>query len=136
MIELIVESSKSRSGLHAERKIALIYSGGRLYEPSGATRPVKPRYARGSASAISVSLRPGEYAVQLRLVRGPRGKVKGYIKIIDSSGKEAYVAVIRKRKMRPSKGDVALHHVAELVVERVTLSKYLRKYKLGDTKSS
>lgn len=135
-MELIVESSKSRSGIHAERKIAFIYSHGKLLEPSGPTRPVRPVYAKGSASAISVSLKPGEYAIQLRLVRNARGSVKGRLRIFDSSGREVYSATIRKRKMRPASGDVALHSIAELVVERVTLSKYLRKYKLESTKSS
>lgn len=128
-VRLVVEASKSRSGLHAERKLAFIVRGGELVEVRGG-EPVKPVYSRGEARVARVNLRPGELAVQVRLVRNPRGRVKGYIAVFDYRGVEVYRVVVRKRKVRPSRGDTQYHWVVERVVEKLGLSRYLRKYKL------
>jgi len=128
-VRLVVEASKSRSGLHAERKLAFVVRGGELVEVKGG-EPVKPVYSRGEARVARVNLRPGELAVQVRLVRNPRGRVRGYIAVFDHGGVEVYRVVVRKRKVRPSRGDTQYHWVIERVVEKLGLSRYLRKYKL------
>ncbi|MFN4045952.1 MAG: hypothetical protein ACK4H7_01250 [Acidilobaceae archaeon] len=130
-VRLTIEASKSRSGLHAERKLAFIVRGGaRLEEVRGEGVKVKPVYSRGDARSIEVSLSPGDYAVYVRLVRGFRGRVKGYIVVLDSSGSMVYRAVLRKRKVRPSMGDRRYHSMVEKVVEALKLHSYLRSYKL------
>ncbi len=128
---MTIEASKSRSGLHAERKLAFIVRGGvKLEEVKGEGVKVKPVYSRGDARSIEVSLSPGDYAAHVRLVRGPRGRVKGYITILDSSGNIVYKSVLRKRKVRPSTGDKNYHFIVEKVVEALGLQRYLKSYKL------
>lgn len=129
VVKLVVESSRSRSGVHVERKYAFIVRGNEVIEVRGGT-PVKPVYSRGEARVVEVNLKPGEFAVQVRLVRGLKGRVKGYMAVYDGSGVEVYRVVVRKLKIRPSKGDRRYHWVVERVVERMGLNKYLRRYKL------
>lgn len=130
-VRLTIEASKSRSGLHAERRLAFIVRGGvELEEVKGEGVKVDPVYSRGDARSIEVNLSPGDYAVQVRLVRGLRGRVKGYIIVLDSSGNVVYKSVLRKRKVRPSTGDKSYHFIVEKVVEALKLHKYLRSYKL------
>ncbi|MCX8195586.1 MAG: hypothetical protein N3F67_00655 [Acidilobaceae archaeon] len=129
-VRLLVEASRSRSGLHAERKIALIVSSdGKVREASGETRPVKPLYAVGEAREVEAEVGEGELAVQVRLVRGPRGRVRGYVAVIDREGRELYRTVLRKRKVRPSRGDERYHRAVELALEYLSIAKYLRSYK-------
>ncbi|MDM7275403.1 MAG: hypothetical protein P3X22_004695 [Thermoprotei archaeon] len=130
-VRLTIEASKSRSGLHAERRLAFIVRGGvELEEVKGEGVKVDPVYSRGDARSIEVNLSPGDYAVQVRLARGLRGRVKGYIIVLDSSGNVVYKSVLRKRKVRPSTGDKSYHFIVEKVVEALKLHKYLRSYKL------
>ncbi len=133
-VKLLVEASKSRSGIHVERKLAFIVRGGELIELRGGGEPFKPTYSRGEARLYRVNLKPGELAVQVRLVRGLKGRVTGYIAVYDSSGVEVYRAVVRKLKVRPSRGDRGYHWVVERVVEKLSLSRYLKKYKLGESR--
>ena len=134
-VKLVVEASRSRRGLHVERRLAFIVSRGELIEVRGGGEPVKPTYSRGEARLYRVNLKPGELAVQVRLVRGLKGRVKGYIAVYDSSGAEVYRAVVRKLKVRPSRGDRGYHWVVERVVEKLGLAKYLKKYKLGEARA-
>lgn len=130
-VRLTIEASKSRSGLHVERKLAFVARGGaELEEVKGEGVKVKPVYSRGDARSIEVNLSPGDYAVHVRLVRGLRGRVKGHIAVLDSSGNVVYKGVLRKRKFRPSAGDKKYHFIAEKVIEALKLHKYLRSYKL------
>lgn len=128
-VKLVVEASKSRSGVHVERKLAFIVRGGELFEVGGVGEPVKPVYCRGEARLYRVRLNPGELAVQVRFVRGLRGRVKGFISVFDSSG-EVYRVVVRRRKVRVSRGDRGFHWVVERVIERLGLQRYLRKYRV------
>ncbi|MEM0497264.1 MAG: hypothetical protein QXR22_03595 [Acidilobaceae archaeon] len=130
-IKLVIEASKSRSGLHAERKIAFIVGEkGEIVEARGSGEPVKPVYSIGEAKMITVNITPKQLAVQVRLVKGLRDRVKGYIAIYDYMGREVYRVVIRKRKLKPSRGDRRYHKIIESIVEKITLAKYLRKYKI------
>jgi len=131
-VKLVVEASRSRSGVHVERKLAFIVSRGELIEVRGGGELVKPTYSRGEARLYKVNLNPGELAVQIRFVRGLKGRVRGYMVVYDSRGVEVYRVVVRKRKIRPSRGDRSYHWVVERVVERLGLNKYLRKYKLEE----
>jgi hypothetical protein len=103
-----------------------------LIEVRGGGEPIKTTYSRGEAWLYNVNLKPGELAVQVRLVRGLRGRVRGYIAVYDSSGVEVYRVVIRKLKIRPSRGDIGYHWVVERVVEKLGLHKYLKRYKFEE----
>jgi len=132
VVKLVIEASRSQSGVHVERKLAFIVSGGGLIEVRGGGEPIKTTYSRGEAWLYNVNLKPGELAVQVRLVRGLRGRVRGYIAVYDSSGVEVYRVVIRKLKIRPSRGDRGYHWVVERVVEKLGLHKYLKRYKFEE----
>ncbi|MEM1873555.1 MAG: hypothetical protein QXF57_03080 [Acidilobaceae archaeon] len=88
--KLLIESSRSRRGKHAERKIAFIVSKDhvRVLDESYCSqgRPMKPTYSKGRACELEVEVAPGSYAVQLRLVRNLWGRVKGCISVYDASG--------------------------------------------------
>jgi len=117
------EKSKSRSGKHAVRYIALIVdSKGSIRVPKPSRRePTKPTYSKGSAETLYVNLSEGEYAVQVRLVKNLKGHVKGWIEVYDSNGRLVYRAVYRKLKLRYSKGDVAYAWIVERVIEHLRL---------------
>ncbi|MEM0340148.1 MAG: hypothetical protein QXN05_04525 [Acidilobaceae archaeon] len=134
-VKLIVESSRSRTGKHIEKKMAFVVSKDsvKAFDESFCieTELVKPVYSKGRACVISVEVSPESYAVQLRLVRNLYGRVKGYINVYDERGTLLYKAVIRKLKVRPSLGDYRYHWVVERVIEYLKLNKVLKRYKLS-----
>ncbi|MEN2999833.1 MAG: hypothetical protein ABDH61_04585 [Acidilobaceae archaeon] len=131
LVRLVQEASQSRSGLHVERKLALVLGrDGKLREAAGEVRSVRPVYAKGEAKEILVDLKEGELGVQVRLVRGLRGRVRGYIAVIDSEGRELYRASLKRRKLRRGRGRAEYHRVVEQAVEQLGIARHLRKYKL------
>ncbi|MCS7107144.1 MAG: hypothetical protein NZ902_03460 [Acidilobaceae archaeon] len=130
-VRLVQEASQSRSGKHVERKLALVLGrDGKLREAGGQVRGLKPLYAKGEAKEILVDLKEGELGVQVRLVRGLKGRVKGFIALYDREGREVYRASLRRRKLRPGRGSTEYHSLVEQVVESLGIAKHLRKYKL------
>ena len=123
VVQLRVEKSKSRTGKHAVRDLALIVSSdGSVREARPRARyPVKPVYSRGEAYLLHVNVGPGEYAVQVHLVRNLRGHVKGYIEVYGEDGSLLYRAVYRKLKLRYSKGDDRYAWVVEAVAKHLNL---------------
>lgn len=130
VVRLVEELSRSSTGRHVERKLAFIVKDERVLKPAGIGEPVKPVYSRGSAKAFSINLREGEYGVQVRLVRNPRGRVKGYLEVYGADGEVIYKAVIVRKKMRYSKGDRSYSWVASITARKIGLDKYLRKITL------
>ncbi|MEB3779472.1 MAG: hypothetical protein GSR85_04495 [Desulfurococcales archaeon] len=132
-LELIVEASKSRSGLHAERKLALIVDAGgrvrRVDERVGA--PSDRVYSRGYSRRIKVELKPGEFGVQVRLVKNSRGHVKGAITVYSHKGDIILEAVMRRRKIRLSRGDPSYSWIVERVIEYLGLGDFIRRYNWG-----
>ena len=118
-----MEKSKSRTGKHAVRDIALVVkSDGTVVEAKPKTQyPVKPVYSRGEAYLVHVEVGENEYAVQVHLVRNLRGHVKGYIEVYNKDGTLLYRAVYRKLKLRYSKGDDQYAWVAETVANYLKL---------------
>jgi hypothetical protein len=120
-VELVVERSKSRRGIHAiVRKVFLVSRDGRVVEVTGPrVGPAEKTYSRGEAYRVRVKPREDELVVYVVLVRGLRGRVKGYFEVYDRSGRMVYRAVYRKLKVRYSKGDPNYAWAVERVVEKL-----------------
>jgi hypothetical protein len=123
VVQLRVEKSKSRTGKHAVRDIALlVYQDGRVEEVKVKSKyPVKPVYSRGEAYLVHVEAKPGVYPVQVHLVRNLWGHVKGYIEVYGPDGVAIYRAVYRKLKLRYSRGDDRFAWIVELVAKHLNL---------------
>lgn len=124
VIRLYDELSKSRSGKHAFRQLALIVrsdgSVERIEKPA-IRRSIKPLYARGSAYEIYVEIPEGSYAVQLKMVKNLRNKVKGVIEVYDRDGRLLLRAVYRDEKVRRSRGDSSLEWVVRRVLDYLNI---------------
>ncbi|MEB3860541.1 MAG: hypothetical protein LRS43_04955 [Desulfurococcales archaeon] len=127
-VRLVEESTKSRRGLHVERKIALVIdTSGSVKRPPTVVGEAPKTYSLGEARYLEADLGEGEYAVQVRLVRGLGGHVKGHIIVIDGSGRQVFKAVYRKGKLRRSFGDLRYARIVETAVYSIGLHKYVRR---------
>jgi len=125
---LLFENTRSRSGLHAARRIAVRVSSGGVEVVDPPVAGGRGTYASGRAGWADVSLAPGEYLVYLALVRDPRGRVSGRITVYDHQGVPVLEAVLRRRKVRRSRGDPGLSWVVEAALNSIGLSRYVRRY--------
>ncbi|MCE4612603.1 MAG: hypothetical protein F7C07_02075 [Desulfurococcales archaeon] len=127
-IRLIEESSRSKRGLHIERKIALIVNrDGTTRKPSKSPGKAPTMYKIGEARYVEEELSEGEYAVQIRLVRGLWNNVQGYIIVYDWKGVPVFKAVYRKGKLRRSFGDLRYAKIVETAVYSIGLDKYVKR---------
>jgi hypothetical protein len=127
-VRLVEESTKSRRGLHVDRKIALIVGAyGSVRRPSRVSGEAPKTYSVGESRYLEEELGEGEHAVQIRLVRNPRGEVKGYILVLDSGGNPAFKAVYRRGKLRRSFGDLRYARIVETVAYTIGLHKYVKR---------
>ena len=126
-VELFFESTKSRSGLHAARRLAVRIVGGKVEVVDPAVSGARGTYSRGRAGYARVDPQGG-YFVYVELVRDPRGRVKGRFTVYDSSGEPRLVAVLRNRKIRRSQGDPRLGWVVEAAVAALGLSGYVKRF--------
>ena len=127
-IRLVEESSRSKRGVHVERKVALVVSregGVRKFSRVAGAAPTT--YKVGEARYVEEDLKEGEYAVQVRLVRGLKGRVNGHITVYDSKGAPVFKAVYRKGKLRRSFGDLRYAKIVETVVYTIGLDKYVKR---------
>ena len=120
-MELVVEKSKSRRGIHAIiRKVFVVDRRGSVREVTGPrVGPAEKTYSRGEAYRVRVSAGPDELIVYVVLVRGLRGRVKGYFEVYSPDGRLLYRAVYRKLKVRYSKGDPEYSWAVKLVAEKL-----------------
>ncbi|MCE4602201.1 MAG: hypothetical protein F7C08_00050 [Desulfurococcales archaeon] len=124
-----VEATKSRSGVHAERRLVIVFRGnGRVERILTGEDRVRGTYSRGSSWTAHIDLEPGDVAVYVRLVRGLRGRIGGYIEVYDHEGNMVFRAVIRRRKTRASKGDPRYSSYVEKAIEMIGLGDFIRKY--------
>ncbi|ALL01165.1 hypothetical protein Pyrde_1117 [Pyrodictium delaneyi] len=123
MLNVRIEMSKSRSGKHAVRSLALLVSEkGDIVEPRPRmTQREKPLYSRGSAYIASISVPKGWYLVYVYLVKNLRGHVKGYIEVYSPDAQLLYRAVYRKLKLRYSAGDPRYAWIVQKVVDYLKL---------------
>jgi len=129
-VMLIEELSKSKSGKHAVRRIALIVSrDGEVKPAKGVEEYIKPVYVKGKAKKIIVNLSDNEYAVQVHLVRNIYGKVKGFIEVYDNNGSLLFRAVYRKLKLRRSMGEIKYAWIVKVVADKIKLP--VKRYNLG-----
>ena len=81
----------------------------------------RPLYSVGFARKVRVRLGRGEYLAVLKLVRNPRGVVKGYVEVYDASGVVVFRAAYRKLKLRRSFGDPKYAWVVESLVRHLKM---------------
>ncbi len=130
-IQLPVELTRSRSGLHARRSIIVVLGGARQDVISRPTRPGKGTYSRGEAGVASVSLGRGELAVLVTLTMGPRRRVKGFLAVYDDSGAERLRVKYERLKVRLSRGSPELSWAVDRAVEVLGLGPYVRRKNYG-----
>ncbi len=133
-MRLIIEASKSRTGKHASRKLAVVYYKNRkevVTKPTGTgSRQEQGQtvYARGQSAIVELDAPDIEYIVYVELVRNLRGHVKGRLQIYDRDGRLLYEAVLRKRKIRRVSGDKQYSWLVEDAIKSIGLEGYVRRY--------
>ena len=130
-LQLPVELTKSRSGLHARRSVVVVLGKGRQEVISRPTRPGKGTYSRGEAGVASVKLGKGEVAVHVSLTMGPRKRVKGVISVYDESGAERLRVKYERLKIRLSRGSTELSWAVDRALELLGLEPYVRRKNYG-----
>ncbi|ABM81042.1 hypothetical protein [Hyperthermus butylicus] len=123
MINVKIEMSKSRTGRHAARSLALLVSeeGDIVEAKPRRIAETKPLYSRGRAYIASIDVPEGWYLVYVYLVKNLRGHVKGYIEVYSRDAELLYRAVYRKLKLRFSKGDPHYAWIVRRVAEYLKL---------------
>ena len=130
--KLLVEMTKSKSGLHAKRCIAVVFTGGSaktVWKPEKTDDSVKT-YKVGVAGWVSLRERY-DAVVHICLVRGPCGRIRGRLVVYDSMGRPVLEAVLRRRKLRRSRGNPAYSKYIEEAIKIVGLDKHVRKINMG-----
>ena len=132
MLRIRIEKSRSRTGKHAVRSLALLVSPeGEVAEPKPRiVNKVKPLYRVGEAYESYYTVPPGWFLVHVWLVKNLRGHVKGYIEVFDSDGRLVYRAVYRRLKLRRSTGDPSYAWIVRRVAEHLGLP--VKNTNLGD----
>ena len=127
-MKLFVEATKSRTGLHAARSVVVIVGRGEARIIDKPTARSRGTYSRGLAGEVDVEANPGDHVVWVWLARNPRGRVTGRVRVYSWKGDLLLEAVIRKRKVRRSRGDPSLGWVVETALSALGLSSYIRRY--------
>ena len=130
--KLMVEMTKSRRGLHARRCIVVVFEDGSartIWKPEERDEKAKT-YSIGVAGWVSLPRRY-EAAVHICLVRGPHGRVKGRLVVYDNRGRPVLEAVLRRRKLRRSRGDPSYSRYLEAALKLVGLDRHVRRINMG-----
>jgi hypothetical protein len=132
VINVRIEMSKSRTGKHAVRSLALLVSErGEVREAKPRqVVEVKPLYRKGRAYIASIDVPEGWYLVYVYLVKNFRGHVKGYIEVYSRDAELLYRAAYRRLKLRFSKGNPAYAWIVRLVADYLKLP--VKRYNLKD----
>lgn len=125
-VELVVESSKSRSGRHAAYSNFFVYSRERgAIEPGEryavGSQPARPTYARGWAKRVAASVKREDLIIYARFVRNFRGKVKGHIAVLSHRGELLFRAKYDGGALRRSAGNPAYAWLVRLFAERAKI---------------
>ncbi len=133
-MRLIIEASKSRTGKHASRKLAVVYYKNRkevvtkLTSTTTKQEHIRTVYARGQSVIIELDNPDIEYIVYVELIRNIRGHVKGHLQVYDRNGRLLYEAVLRKRKIRRVSGGKQYSWLVEDAIKSIGLEGYVRRY--------
>lgn len=130
-MELPVELTKSRRGLHVKRTVVVVISRQNQRVIAEPQRPGKGTYSRGKAGYVEVKLSHGEYAVVASLIMGPRKRVKGSFTVYDESGAERLRVKYERFKLRLSRGSPELSWVVDAAVGALGLDKFVRRRNYG-----
>ncbi len=135
MVRAVLERSRSRTGRHQELKAAFIVGGGAVkpvkLDPLRAVR-IGTTYSRGEAFEMNVDLGKNDFLALVRLNRNSAGRLSGVIVLYDSSGREVLRAVIRKRKIRHSRGDPSLGILVHEIVRTMGLESIITRSQYRD----
>jgi len=129
LVKLLVEATKSRTNLHAARKLAIVFLPSGNYEVY--EKPEikgKGTYARGVAGYVSLNPPKGSLISHVNLVLNPRRRVSGRIRVYSSEGLLVLEAVLRKRKVRRVRGDPSYRWVIERTLRILGLESHVRRY--------
>jgi len=132
VIRLRIEKSRSRSGKHAARSLALLVSeNGEVVEARPRlANPAEPLYRVGEAREAFFTVPDGWYLVYVWLVKNLRGHISGYIEVYDREGRLLYRAVYRRLKLRRSRGDPRYAWIVRRVADHLRLP--VKRTNLGD----
>ena len=126
-VQLPVERTKSRTGLHSKVSAVILIRGERVQVITEPKTPAKGTYSRGVAGLVEVEVLPGDLVVHASLVMNPRKRVKGTFKVIGPDGSAKLVVNYRKLKLRVSSGDKSLMWAVLKAVEALGLAGYVRR---------
>ncbi len=139
VLDVVEESSKSRSGKHVLRQLVFIYSRekglvplSRLPERIVSRSEAEKTYRRGRATRYSVRLKHGDYLLIARFIRNFYGKVKGSIEVYNYHGELVYRAKYVDRELRRSTGNPIYAWLVRLLAEKLKIP--VKKTLLGDEK--
>jgi hypothetical protein len=96
---LEVESTKSKTGLHAIRKIIVVFRKGKEEIINEPLIEGKGTYKIGKSGYASLNLEPNEYIVHIILVRNLKNRVKGRFKVYNYEGQEMLEVKYEKLKI-------------------------------------
>ncbi|BBD72714.1 hypothetical protein HS1genome_1103 [Sulfodiicoccus acidiphilus] len=116
-MELLLENSKSKSGKHAARALALEVRQDSLVEVNAQGKKAKPTYSVGEAMTIDVSKVRGT-VVYMRFVRNLKKKVEGEVVVIRENNvllKMKY----RKLKLKRVEGDSSYVELVKRAMEQL-----------------
>ncbi|MEM0021116.1 MAG: hypothetical protein QW039_05845 [Fervidicoccaceae archaeon] len=129
-IEIRRERSKSKSGKHAYYENAFYVSRSEVREIDPLKkRNAPPLYKEGESTIIQPKPpRSGEVIVKVRLVRNPRGRVKGIVDVIDENGRILLRMKYNKLKFRRSIGSAEFAWAVKNVASHLKLP--IRRFNL------
>jgi hypothetical protein len=130
-LKLEVESTKSKSGLHAMRKMIVVFKKGKEEIINEPAEEGKGTYKTGKSGYVNLNLEPNEYAVHIVLVRNLKNRVKGRFKVYNHEGQEMLEVKYEKLKIRRSWGDKSLSWLIDKSIELIGLSNYVRHKNYG-----
>lgn len=132
MIGVRIEKSRSKSGKHALRSLALLVSPEGLVEEAKPTRIIReePIYVNGDAYRAYIRVPKGWFLAYIHMVRNLRGKVKGFIEVYSDDGILLYRANYSKLKLRRSSGDPKYAWIVRRIADYLKL--VVKNTNLGD----
>ncbi|MGC8621814.1 MAG: hypothetical protein ACP5I6_01870 [Caldisphaera sp.] len=127
-----VESTKSKTGLHAMRKIVVLIKKGKEIETiANPSKDDKGTYKKGKAGKVTLRLNINEYAVHVTLVKNPKNRIKGRLKVYNCDAQEVLEVKYEKLKIRRSWGDPSYAWIIDKAIDVLGLTNYVRRKNYG-----
>ncbi len=132
MIGVRIEKSRSRSGKHAIRSLALLVSPDGSIEEAKPTRIIRetPIYINGDAYRAYIRVPKGWFLAYIYMIKNLRGRVRGFIEVYSDEGILLYKANYNKLKLRRSTGDPKYAWIIRRIADYLKL--FVKNTNLGD----